>query len=210
MIQLLLADDHTLVREGLKRLFHSSGVIQVAGEAACSGEVLNLLRHQRFDIVLLDISMPGMGAEELLDRLRTHYPSLPVLILSMHNEPQIAKRKLKAGASGYLTKDSEPEMLLEAIQRVVKGGRYLSPELAERIAFEADRIDDDDSNTRLSNREMQVLRLLAQGLSQNEIATRLVISNKTVSTHKTRLMRKMDIGSNAELIRYAVDTGIVE
>ncbi|MBR9882178.1 MAG: response regulator transcription factor [Oceanospirillales bacterium] len=210
MIQLLLADDHTLVREGLKRLFHGSGCIQVAGEAACSGEVLNLLRQQRYDIVLLDISMPGMGAEELLERLRTHYPQLPVLILSMHNEPQIAKRKLKAGASGYLTKDSDPEMLLEAVQRVVRGGRYLCPELAERIAFEADSVDDDDSNIRLSNREMQVLRLLAQGLSQNEIAARLVISNKTVSTHKTRLMRKMEIGSNAELIRYAVDIGIVD
>jgi len=209
MIRVLLADDHTLVRQGLKQLFAAYPHIEIAAEAADGGQVLEQLRNRTFDLLLLDVSMPGMVSGDLLERVRSYYPQLPVLILSMHNEAQIARRKLQEGASGYLTKDCEPEVLLEAIERVVKGGRYISAELAERIAFETGR-SDDDASPELSRREQQILQLLASGCNQNEIAERLAISNKTVSTHKTRLMRKLGFGSNAELIRYAVSRGMVE
>jgi len=209
MIRLCLADDHTLVREGLKQLFAESPDIEVVGEVADGNQVLELLRHRTCDLLLLDVTMPGMSAEDLLQRIRLNYPTLPVLMLSMHNEPQIARRQLKAGASGYLTKDCEPETLLDTIHKVVAGGRYLSPELAERIAFEADSVTE-ELPVNMTQRELQILRLLAKGNSQNDIAAFLKISNKTVSTHKTRLMRKLAIGSNAELIRFAVTSGLVD
>ncbi|MBV1787365.1 response regulator transcription factor [Marinobacterium sp. D7] len=209
MIRLFLADDHTLVREGLKQLFADSPDIEVVGEAADANQVLEQLRYKSCDLLLLDVTMPGMSAEDLLERLQRQQPTLPVLMLSMHNEPQIARRQLKAGASGYLTKDCEPERLLEAISRVAAGGRYLSPEMAERIAFELDSAAE-DLPTNITRRELQILRLLVQGANQNDIASRLAISNKTVSTHKTRLMRKLGITSNAELIRFAVANGLGE
>ncbi|MCQ9469325.1 response regulator transcription factor [Pseudomonas alliivorans] len=205
MIRLLVADDHRIMREGLKQLFALVKELEVVAEAENSAQVLDGLRAHTIDVLLLDMNMPGECGENLIARIRAHYARLPILILSMHNETHIAQRALRAGASGYLTKDHDPETLLTAIRRVACGERYLDPVLAEKIALQSTT-----SNTAmtpgesLSDRELQILRMLAQGLSVNEIAQRLMISNKTVSTHKTRLMEKMSFLSNADIVRYAI------
>ena len=200
MIRLLLCDDHALVREGLKQLFSLTSDIVVAAEAANGIQVLDALRRERFDLALLDMTMPGISGPELITRIQNLDQKPPILILSMHNEPQIARRALAAGASGYLTKDNNPDVLLAAVRKVAGGGRYLDPPLAEAMVFE----NAAPSHDVLSDRELQVFALLAKGLSVNDIATRLSISNKTVSTHKARLMEKMGFICNADLVRYAV------
>ncbi|MBU3056172.1 MULTISPECIES: response regulator [Pseudomonas] len=209
MIRVLIADDHAIMREGLKQLFALVDDLIVVGEAESGIEVLDQLRAGGIDLLLLDMSMPGIAGEDLIARVHTHYPLLPILVLSMHNETQIAQRALKAGALGYLTKDRDPEALLTAIRRVVAGAPFIDPQLAEQMALEASgfgqRADHDD----LTRRELQILRLLARGLSVNQIATELAISNKTVSTHKARLMEKMGFSSNADLIRYSIAHKIV-
>ncbi|TAN48694.1 MAG: response regulator transcription factor [Methylococcaceae bacterium] len=204
MIRLLIADDHAIVREGLKQLFALCDDFVVAGEAANGGQVLDAIHGGDLDMVLLDMTMSGVSGIDLISRIRAHHPRLPVLVLSMHNEPQIAKRALKAGASGYLTKDSDPETLVSAIRRVAAGGRYIEPALAEQMVFEAGANSLETPHERLSDREFQILRLLAQGHSVNEIADMLAISNRTVSTHKTRLMQKIGVDNNAKLVRYAL------
>ena len=210
MIELLIADDHTLVREGLKQLFNSTQDIRVKAEASNGGKVLEALRCDSFDVIMLDVSMPGLSGEDLVSRVRKRYPDLPILVLSMFNEAQIAKRKLQAGANGYLTKECEPETLLNAVRKLASGGRAISPELAERIAFESEGSNDEAPPSGLTQRERQILQLLARGLTLNEVADKLMISNKTVSTHKTRLMKKAGINNNAELIRYAMKHRMVE
>ncbi|WP_024303208.1 response regulator transcription factor [Pseudogulbenkiania sp. MAI-1] len=204
MIHLLLADDHTIMREGLKQLFGLVADIKVVGEATNGREVIDRLRQGDMDLLLLDISMPGTSGEDLIARIRAHHPALPILVLSMHNEPQIARRALQAGASGYLTKDRDPETLIAAIRRVAAGGRFIDPLLAEQMAFESSGVIERPTHHHLTPREFQVLRLLSQGVSVNDIAAHLTISNKTVSTHKARLMEKMGFTSNAELVRYAI------
>lgn len=210
MIRLLIADDHTLMREGLKQLFALSADIQVVGEATRGGAVLERLRQGGVDLLLLDMTMPGLCGEDLIARLRAHYPELAILVLSMHNEPLVAQRALKAGANGYLTKDGDPETLLAAVRKVARGGRFLDQGIAERLAFQASGLGERPHHACLSERELQVLRLLARGYGVNDIATELAISNKTVSTHKARLMEKMGFGNTAELVRYAIDQGLVE
>jgi len=205
MIKLMIADDHAIVRSGLKQIFALAPDIEVAAEATNGGGVLDQLRLEAFDIVLLDMTMPGVSGVDLISRVRAHHPSLPILILSMHNEPQVAARALKAGANGYVTKDSEPEKLLIAIRKVVTGGRFIDPELAEQLAFDSVMPERRDSHTRLSDREYEIFRLLAAGKGVNEIADQLAISNKTVSTHKVRLLEKMQLANMAELVRYAVE-----
>lgn len=204
MIRLLIADDHALLREGLKQLLSVTQDVEVAGEASSGDEVLEVLQQGEFDLLLLDVDMPGLSGVELLTRVRTDYPGLPVLMLSMHNEPQIARRLLKAGAAGYLTKDSALGMLVTAIRRVAAGGNYIAPELAQQIAMEASRPESTLLHERLSKREFRILGLLVQGKNMNEIAEILCISSKTVSTHKSRLMQKMEISSNSELLRYGL------
>ena len=204
MIRLLIADDHTLLREGLKQLFSLTEDIIVAGEAANGEETLQVLRGNDIDLLLLDITMPGTSGIELISSIRREYPALPILVLSMHNEPQIARRLIKAGAVGYMTKDNALSMVVAAIRKIVAGGRFISPELAERIAFETSTHELPLPHERLSNREFHILRLLAQDKNMNEIAEILSISSKTVSTHKSRLMQKMGINSNSELLRYAL------
>jgi DNA-binding NarL/FixJ family response regulator len=204
MIRLLMADDHGIVREGLKQLFVLVEDVTVAGEADSGSQVLAALQEDCFDLLLLDMSMPGISGIELIEQVRCLRPTLPILVLSMHHEPQIVKRALKAGASGYLSKDTnDPQRLLNAIRRVASGGRYMDPEMAERVAFE---VDDDPTplHLALSERELQIFKLLAQGLGVTEIADMLFISGKTVSTHKSRLLEKMDMKTNAELVRYAL------
>lgn len=208
MIQVLIADDHAIVRGGIRQILSLSGDISVVAEATDGSEVMALLRQQSCDLLLMDMTMPGICGIDLISRIRSHWPELPVLVLSMHNEAQIATRALRSGASGYITKDSDPEKLLQAIRKVAGGGRYIDPVLAEQIIF--NNSDNERSpHTLLSDREFEIFNLLVAGLGVNDIAERLVISNKTVSTHKTRMMKKMQAGSVADLVRYAVEHHLI-
>ena len=209
MIRILLADDHMLFREGLKQLLSVHADMRIVAEASTGGEVLEQLRQQEYDLLLLDVSMPGVSGSDLIGRVRTRCPQLPILVLSMYNEPQLARRKLKAGAAGYITKDTDAAMLVSAIRKVAAGGNYIMPSLAEQMVFQTEAAAAPALHTQLTERELQILRLLVKGSGLNDIAGELNISNKTVSTHKVRMMRKMNISSNAELIRYAITSGIV-
>jgi len=204
MIRLLLADDHALVREGLKQLFALTSDIVIAAEATHGAQVLEVLRREIVDIILLDMTMPGISGPDLIARILAHDNPPPILVLSMHNEPQIARRALAAGAAGYLTKDNDPPILLAAVRKVAAGGRFLDPILAEAMAFDVSGANTTSGHEHLSDREFQILCLLAQGVGVNDIAAQLAISNKTVSTHKARLMEKMGFDNNADLVKYAV------
>ncbi|PIW59270.1 response regulator transcription factor [Shewanella sp. CG12_big_fil_rev_8_21_14_0_65_47_15] len=204
MIRILLADDHAIVREGIKRMFQLTADVTVVHEASNGGELLELLRTAEVDLILLDMSMPGVSGANLITRIVANFPAIPVLVLSMHNEPQIARRALNAGAAGYLTKDSEPEQLLTAIRRIAQGKRYIDPELAEQMVFASSHDKGSLQHEQLSEREFEIMLLLAKGISLNEIAEQLAISSKTVSTHKMRLMKKLSLNSNADLVRYAI------
>lgn len=206
-INLLLADDHTILRNGLKCFFATRGDLSVGGEASNAQEVMDILRSQVFDLLLLDLNMPGISGLDLVKRLHGLYPQLPILILSMHKESEIVSRALKLGASGYLTKTSEPETLLSAIQKISRGGKFIDPTLVDAMVFEQGT---DESPYRiLSARELQVLQHLASGKNGCDIARELKLSEKTVSTHKTRMMQKLGIDNTVELIRYAMRHDIV-
>ena len=207
-IRLLLADDHSIVREGLKQLFALVTDIDVAAEAADGPQTLPAVKENDFDLVLMDLTMPGISGHDLISRLHMHAPHLPILVLSMHAEIQITRRALQSGAAGYLTKDCDPEMLLAAIRKVAAGGNFIAPVLAELMVFE-NAGSQGPLHASLSDRELQILHLLAKGKSINEIAAGLCISNKTVSTHKSRLMEKMGFANNADLVRYAVAHALV-
>lgn len=209
-LRVLLADDHRIMREGLKQLFALMPDIDVVGEATSGAEVLDSLRQTQVDLLLLDMTMPGISGDDLITRVRAHYLALPILVLSMHEEPQIAQRALKAGANGYLTKDQDSQTLLAAVRKVAGGGRFIDPLLAERMAFEVSGVTRRADHLTLTNRELEVLRLLAQGLRVSDIAQKLSLSDKTISTHKARLMEKMSFVSSAELVRYAINHGLVE
>ncbi len=210
MIRILIADDHAIVRGGLKQLFAMVQDIDVAGEAVNGMQALDCLRHTPVDLVLLDLTMPGMSGVDIITRMRSQHPDLPILVLSMRNEPQVVRQVLKVGASGYLTKDSEPEMLVAAIRKAAAGGRFIDPALAEQLVFDIDQPGVAPLHEQLSGREAQILSLLARGRSVNDIAADLMISNKTVSTHKAHLMQKMNFMNNADLVRYAIMHGLVE
>jgi DNA-binding NarL/FixJ family response regulator len=204
MIRVVIADDHTIVREGLRELLSTAGDIAVVGEAVNGHEVVERVRMTDFDILLLDLSMPGKSGMELIRQVKTEKPKLRVLVLSMHEEHQYAVRAIKAGASGYLTKDSASTELVSALRKLAAGGAFISAEVAEQLAREAHGASDAPPHTTLSDREYQVLRLLVSGQSLTEIAEKLNLSVKTISTHKARLMQKMKVGNQAELIRYAI------
>ncbi len=204
MIRLLVADDHSILRKGLKQFFELEADITVAGEATNGVEVLRLICEQEFDLLLLDMTMDGVSGAELIRRVKAVKASLPILVLSMHKVPQIALLALRAGAAGYITKDSEPETLLAAIRKVASGGKYIAPALAEEIAYDTTFSEHNLPHVHLSSREFEVFRLLVAGRNINEIAEQLFLSNKTVSTYKTRIMEKMDIHNVADLVRYAV------
>ena len=210
MIRVLIADDHVVVRSGLKQLFELMGDIAVAGEATNGDEVLELLRQKEFDLILLDLTMPGLSGVNLITRIHTLYEKVPVLVLSMHNELHVAKRVLQAGASGYVTKGSEQDTLMAAIRKVAAGGRFIDPGVAEQMMFEKPSTEKSLPHERLSERELHIMKLIALGKSINDIADELFISNKTVSTHKARLMQKLNFQNTAELVRYAADHGLVE
>jgi len=210
MIRALIADDHAVVRQGLKQILGDTPEMVVAGEATNGQEVLDKVRAETWDVVVLDISLPDRSGLDILKQLRSERPKLPVLVLSMHSEDQYAMRVLKAGASGYLTKDSAPDELVKAIRKVVSGGRYVSSFLAEKLAFEIGTDSSRLPHETLSDREFQVLRLIAAGKSVTEIAAELYLSVKTVSTYRARLLEKMNLGTNAELMHYAMQNHLID
>lgn len=209
MIKILIADDHAMVRAGLKQIIATNTDIVVTGEATQGGEVAEKLRRTAVDLLLLDMTMPGISGVELIRRLRAEWPDLPILVLSMHNEGQVVSRALRAGASGYVTKDSEPEVLLSAIRKVAAGRKFIDPALVDAMVFEVGDAGH-PLHEMLSERELQVLKLLAAGRSINDIGESLFLSAKTISTHKMRLMQKLCIHNNADLVRYALKHGIVQ
>jgi len=204
MIRVLLADDHEIVRDGLKRILAATTDVRVAGEAASGDEALALVRTHDYDVALLDMSMPGLSGIDLIKRVRIEKPKLRILVLSMHGEQQYAARALKAGAAGYLTKESAAEMLLGALRKVATGGVHVS-EAAAAGLVSAERAP----HQNLSDREFEVLRLLAGGRSPTEIAEQLHLSVKTVSTHKAHLQEKLGLGGTADLVRYALEHKLV-
>ncbi len=210
MIRVLLADDHPIVRAGLKELLSETGDMTVSGEANNGAEALARIREGDYDIAVLDMSMPGRSGIELIRQVKQERPRLPILVLSMHSEEQYAVRALKAGASGYLTKESAADQLVAAIRRIAAGGAFVTPETAQRLALDANGAATGAPHTRLSDREFQVLRLIASGTSVSEIARQLSLSVKTISTHKTRIMRKMQLANQAELIRYAIEHKLLD
>jgi len=207
MIRVLLADDHEIVRDGLKRILGACGDLQVAGEAANGDEALALARANDYDLALLDMSMPGLSGIDLVKRLKAEKPKMKLLVLSMHGEPQYAARALKAGAAGYLTKDSAAEKLVGAIRKVAGGGLLVSEAAAAGLL--AASTGEGPLHSRLSDREFEVFKQLAGGASPTEIARRLHLSVKTVSTHKTRIQEKLGLSSTAELVRYALENQLL-
>jgi DNA-binding NarL/FixJ family response regulator len=209
MLRVVLVDDHPVVREGLKRIIAESNELSVAAEASDGEEALETLRNNPCDVVLLDISLPKKSGLEVLKHIRAEQPRLPILILSMHSEDEYAVRMLRAGASGYLTKESTSANLISAIRKVVRGGRYVSPALAERLAFDLQTDSDRPAYEALSDREYQILCMLSGGKTVSEIATDLSLSVKTISTYRVRVLEKLRLKNNAELMRYAIKQGLV-
>ena len=209
MIRVLIADDHAVVREGLKGIVAQNADMVVVGEAGTGHEVLEFVRARECDVLLLDLSMPGKDGLDTLKELRLMSPRLPVLILSIYPEDQYAVRLLRAGASGYLTKDSAPEELVAAIRKVSRHGRYVSASLAERLASLLDSPDDRAPHERLSDREYRVMIMIASGKTVGEVADSLCLSVKTVSTYRARALEKMDMKTNAEFAYYAMKQGLL-
>lgn len=210
MIRLLLADDHALVREGLKRILAAAPDVEVAAEAATGDEALARVKQDDYDLALVDLSMPGLSGLDLIRRLKLEKPRLRILVLSMHGESQYAARALKAGAAGYLTKDSAAAQLLGAIRKVAGGGVHISETAAAQLLAASARTGDASPHAALSDREFEVFRQLVAGRSLTEIAAALHVSVKTISTHKTRILEKMAMASTAELVRYAVEHRLLD
>jgi len=208
-IRLMVVDDHVIMREGLKQIFSLDERLVVVSEAGNGKQVMDGLRSERVDLLLLDICIPGLSGEDLISRIHSQYPQLPILILTMYSEPQIARRALKCGALGYITKDNDPETLLAAIHRVARGQRYIDHILAEQIVFDQQTQSEEGLHERLTAREMQIMLKLARGEGVNSIAESLAISNKTVSTHKSRLMEKMLFKTNADIVKYAINHHLI-
>ena len=204
MMRVVIADDHQILREGLKQLLLAAGDLDVVGEARDGHEVVERLRTLEFDVLLLDMSMPGKSGVELIKQVKAEKPKLRILVLSMHEEHQYAVRAIRAGASGYLTKESAAAQLVAAIRKVAGGGAFISAEVAERLALDAMPHAEGPLHALLSDREYQVFRLLVAGHAVSEIAEQLHLSAKTISTHKARLMEKLQVDNNADLVRYAV------
>jgi DNA-binding NarL/FixJ family response regulator len=204
MISILIADDHTIMREGLKRILENQEDFVVVGEATNGFEAMDWVRKGGFEVLLLDLSMPGKSGVELIKQIKVEAPKLPILVLTMHEEEQYAVRTIRAGASGYLTKESAATLLVDAIRRVAAGRLYISPSVAEQLALNIMPSNDDLPHKRLSDREFEVFQLLASGASVSEIAEKLHLSVKTVSTHKTRILQKMDANSLADIVKYAM------
>ncbi|HEX2333044.1 MAG TPA: response regulator transcription factor [Burkholderiales bacterium] len=205
MIRVLIADDHNIVRDGLKRILAATPDLQVAAEASSGDEALAAVKANDYDVAMLDMSMPGLSGIDLIKRLKLEKPKLRILVLSMHGESQYAARALKAGAAGYLSKDSAAEVLLGALRKIAAGGVHIGDAAAASLLQAGDK----PPHESLSDREFEVMRLLVEGLGPTEIGERLHLSVKTVSTHKTRILDKLGLGSTAELVRYAMEHRLV-
>lgn len=210
MTRVLIVDDHAIVRKGLKQIVADTPDITVAGEAKNGYEALDMISKYNYDVVLLDISMPGMSGLDVLKQLINQKPRLRILILSIYPEEQYAVRTLKAGASGYLTKDSAPEELVAAIREVSSGGNYISRSLGEKLVANLKRDESKQPHEALSDREFQVMRMIASGKKGKEIAEELLLSVKTVSTYRRRILDKLGIKNNSALIRYAMQNRLLE
>jgi two-component system, NarL family, invasion response regulator UvrY len=210
MIKILIADDHTILRDGLKQILSECSDMTVAGEADNGFDALSKIRAEHWDVVLLDMAMPGKSGIDLLKQIKSEKPALPVLVLSMQKENQYAVRTLKAGASGYLCKDSASADLVRAIRKVASGGLFISAAVAETLALGLTSNRDTPPHTLLTDREFQVFRMIAAGTGVTAIGDSLNLSVKTISTHKTRIMQKMNFSNTAELIRYALKHGLLD
>lgn len=210
MIRVLVADDHAIVREGLKRIIAEFDDTEVVGEASSGDDVVSACKAAAPDVLLLDVSMPGRPFLETLGRLKTELPALRVLVLSMHPENQYAVRALKAGAAGYLTKGQDPETLIEAVRRVHSGHKYITSTLAESLASRLEPGGLEIRHESLSNREFEVMVLLGQGKTNTEIGNDLALSPKTVSTYRARVFEKMGFANSADLVRYTLDNDLLE
>jgi DNA-binding NarL/FixJ family response regulator len=205
----LVADDHAVVREGVKQIVATASEIGIVGEASNGWEVLDEISKNEYDVILLDISMPGLSGVETLKELRKNYPGVAVLVLSIYPEEQFAVRMLEAGASGYLNKESAPEQLLAAIKKVALGGKFVTPALAEKMAIDLEVGVGTPPHYSLSDREFEVMCMIASGRSLKDIADELYLSVKTISTYRQRILRKMKMKSNVDLTRYAMENQLV-
>lgn len=208
--RVLLADDHRIIRDGLKQILADTEDLAVCGEAANGIEVMQQIRENGWDILVLDISMPGRSGLDLIRMIKDEKPSLPILILSMHHEEQYAVRAIHAGASGYLTKESDGELLVSAIRRVASGGVYITDKVAELMVRETRPVNELLPHLLLSDREFQVFNKLVMGMGLTDIGEELSLSVKTISTHKTHILQKMNLANTAELIRYAITHGLAD
>jgi two-component system invasion response regulator UvrY len=209
MIRAFIADDHAIVRRGLRQIVDETSEIIVAGEASTGWEAIRELLKNHYDVVLLDITMPDLNGLDILKELKRQRPEIRVLMLSIHPEEQFAIRALKAGASGYLTKDSAPAELVGAIKKVAEGGRYVSASLGEKLASQLTDDSDKEPHETLADREYQIMQMIARGMSVQQIARELFLSASTVYTYRTRILRKLQVKNNAELIRYAADNRLL-
>lgn len=210
MIRVCVADDHEVVRCGIRQILGASPDIRVVDEAATGEELMMKSRSKNWDVVLLDLSMPGQGGLETIRQIKSQFPRLPVLVLTMHSEDQYAVRAIKLGASGYLTKESVPLKLLDALRVVASGSRYITPALADRLAAEVGSGGSGLPHESLSSREYQVFLMISKGRSVTQIAAELGLSAKTISTNRARILRKMGVGNNAELVYYALKHRLIE
>ena len=210
MINILIADDHPFIRQGLKKVLETSKDMLVLDEAANGSEVLDKLRRHKFDVIILDISMPGESGLELIKTLKKEFPRLRVLVLSAHPEEQYALRALKAGASGYLTKEAATAELIGAIHKISSGGKYISASMAESLAFAIESDSEKLPHEKLSNREYEVMLMIASAKSVREIAEELSLSEKTIGTYRSRILEKMDMKNSSEITYYAMKNGLIE
>jgi two-component system invasion response regulator UvrY len=208
-MKILICDDHKIVRDGLRQILQQLQGVTLIGEAGDGNEALNLLKSNDFDIILLDISLPGRSGLEVLQTVKERWPSTNVLMLSMLPQEQYALRAIKLGASGYLTKDTASEELLLAVRRVSAGGKYISQSIAESLALNMDKDSSRQKHDILSSREFEIMIKLANGKSLQEIGNELFISNKTVSTYRSRIMEKMELNKNTELTRYCLENNLI-
>ena len=208
-MNILIADDHTIVRKGIKQILMEEFIEAVIEEVADGNEMLHKIRSEKFDIVISDISMPGRSGLESLKQVKEEFPKLPVLILSMHSEDQYAIRVLKAGASGYLTKDSAPEELVKAVKQIISTGRYISPAVADKLAENINQNSTEELHESLSDREFEVLKMIGSGKTVSEIAQILSLSVNTISTYRVRILEKTKLHSNSEVMHYVLENKLV-
>lgn len=208
--EVLVADDHAIIRDGLRKILADTQDLVVAGEARDGNATLEQVRARDWSMVVMDLSMPGRHGVELIRLVKTERPKLPILIFSMHPEEQFAVRAIRAGASGYLSKESDSDLLLPAIRKVVAGGVFISPKVAELLATDVSRRTDGPAHTLLTQREFEIFSDIVRGASLTDIASKLSLSIKTVSTHKSNILAKMKLASNVDLFRYAVENDLLD